>query len=103
MDVFDLRRRLVEDYKSYTRSFIKISDPRIRSFVDDHLDAEGFWPEPLLQLNPAFSPGGTIDDLVEQEVLTAECSRIFRIRESSADDWHAIFRRHADVFGTPGT
>jgi hypothetical protein len=24
MDVFDLRRRLVEDYKSYTRSFIKI-------------------------------------------------------------------------------
>ena len=86
MDVFDLRRRLVEDYKSYTRSFIKIRDPRIGTFVDDRLDAEGFWPEPLLQLNPAFSRGGTIDDLVEQGVLTEECSQIFRIRESSADD-----------------
>ena len=85
MDVFDLRKRLVDDYKSYTRSFIKIRDPLIKGFVDVHLEDEGFWPEPLLQLNPAFSPGGTIDDLVEQGVLTEECSRIFRVRESSAD------------------
>ena len=85
MDVFKLRKRLVDDYKSYTRSFIKIRDPRIKGFVDVHLDGEGFWPEPLLQLNPAFSPGGTIDDLVEQGVLEEECSRIFRVRESSAD------------------
>ncbi len=94
MDVFDLRRRLVEDYKSYTRSFIKIRDPQIRSFVDDHLDAEGFWPEPLLQLNPAFSGGGTIDDLVEQGVLTEECARIFRIRESSEDHRGALLPLH---------
>ena len=85
MDVFDLRKRLVDDYKSYTRSFIKIRDEQIKRFVDGHLDGEGFWPEPLLQLNPAFSPGGTIDDLVEQGVLMEECSRIFRVRESSAD------------------
>ena len=85
MDVFGLRQRLVDDYKRYTRSFIKIRDRRIAQFVDAHLDGEGFWPEPLLQLNPAFSPGGTIDDLVEQRVLTEECARIFRVRESSAD------------------
>lgn len=30
MDVFELRNRLVEDYASYTRSFIKIADERIR-------------------------------------------------------------------------
>ena len=64
MDVFGLRDRLVSDYRDYIRSFIKIRDPRIRAFVDDALDAEGFWPEPLLQLNPTFRPGGTIDDLV---------------------------------------
>ena len=85
MDVFRLRQRLVDDYQRYTRSFIKIRDERIKRFVDAHLDGEGFWPEPLLQLNPAFSPGGTIDDLVEQGVLHDECSRIFRVRESSAD------------------
>ena len=46
---------------------------------------EGFWPEPLLQLNPTFSPGGTIDDLVAEGVLHEECSRIFRIGKSDAD------------------
>lgn len=85
MDVFDLRDRLVSDYQSYTRSFIKIRDPRIGEFVDDVLNSEGFWPEPLLQLNPTFQPGGTIDDLVEQGILHKECSRIFRIDKSDTD------------------
>ena len=78
MNVFDLRKRLVSDYRDYTRSFIKIRDPRIKGFVDNVLDAEGFWPEPLLQLNPTFRPGGTIDDLVAEGILHEECSRIFR-------------------------
>ena len=85
MDVFDLRDRLVSDYRSYTRSFIKIRDPRIREFVEGFLGAEGFWPEPLLQLNPTFGPGGTIDDLVGMGVLHEECSRIFRIGKSDSD------------------
>ena len=85
MDVFDLRNRLVSDYRDYTRSFIRIRDPRIKGFVDDVLDAEGFWPEPLLQLNPTFRPGGTIDDLVAEGVLHEECSRIFRVDKSDTD------------------
>ena len=85
MNVFELRDRLVDDYRNYTRSFIKIRDPRIKEFVDGHLGAEGFWPEPLLQLNPAFQPGGTIDDLVAERVLSDQCSRIFRYRESPED------------------
>ena len=85
MNVFELRDRLVDDYRDYTRSFIRIRDPRIKEFVDGHLGAEGFWPEPLLQLNPAFEPGGTIDDLVAEGVLADECSRIFRYRESLED------------------
>jgi len=85
MDVFDLRTRLVADYQSYTRSFIKIRDKRISSFVDDALAAGAFWPEPLLQLNPTFLPGGTIDDLVSRKVLHSECARIFRIDKSDND------------------
>lgn len=85
MDVFDLRDRLVADYKSYTRSFIKIRDQRISDFVDNILDADGFWPEPLLQLNPTFQPGGTVDDLVDAGVLHEECKRIFRVDKSDAD------------------
>ena len=85
MDVFDLRNRLISDYQRYTRSFIKIRDPRISEFVDGILGAEGFWPEPLLQLNPTFRPGGTIDDLVELGILHRECSSIFRIGKSDTD------------------
>ncbi len=85
MDVFELKDRLVSDYKDYTRSFIKIRDPRIKEYVDGFLEKDGFWPEPLLQLNPNFKPGGTIDDLVAQEVLREECSKIFRIEKSDSD------------------
>jgi len=85
MNVFDLRDRLVGDYASYTRSFIKIADSRISARVDSELNAGAFWPEPLLQLNPTFLAGGTIDELVAQGKLHAECARIFRIDKSDTD------------------
>jgi len=85
MNVFELRDRLVGDYSSYTRSFIKIADPRISDKVDCELNAGAFWPEPLLQLNPTFLPGGTIDELVADDTLHSECARIFRIDKSDSD------------------
>jgi ATP-dependent helicase YprA (DUF1998 family) len=85
MDVFDLRNRLVEDYARYTRSFIKIADPRICEKVDGALDGGALWPEPLLQLNPTFLPGGTIDDLVADGTLHPECAKIFRIDKTESD------------------
>jgi ATP-dependent helicase YprA (DUF1998 family) len=85
VDVFDLRNRLVEDYASYTRSFIKIADRRISENVETALDNGALWPEPLLQLNPTFFPGGTIDDLVAEGTLHPECQRIFRIDKSDVD------------------
>ncbi|MBI4263393.1 MAG: DEAD/DEAH box helicase [Acidobacteria bacterium] len=85
MDVFDLRTRLVEDYARYTRSFIKIADPRVKAKVDGALDDGALWPEPLLQLNPTFLPGGTIDDLVADGTLHPECKKIFRIDKSDSD------------------
>jgi hypothetical protein len=85
MNVFELRNRLVSDYANYTHSFIKIKDQCILRSVDTALDAGAFWPEPLLQLNPTFLPGGTIDDLIKAGTLHPECSRIFRIDKSDRD------------------
>ncbi len=85
MNVFDLRDRLVGDYASYTASFIKIADPRISAKVDSALEAGAFWPEPMLQLNPTFLPGGTVEDLVAQGALHQECARIFRLDKTTAD------------------
>jgi hypothetical protein len=85
MNVFDLRERLVNDYADYTRSFINIRDEGIRDLVDREV-AEGLlWPNPILQLNPAFEPGETIDELAEAGVLDAECRRIFR-RDKTNDE-----------------
>lgn len=66
-------------------SFIKIADPRIAHTVESALTAEEFWPEPLLQLNPTFLPGGTIDALVADGTLHPKCAKIFRIDKSNTD------------------
>lgn len=95
MNVFDLRDRLVEDYSAYTRSFIKIADSRIREKVSAELDAGAFWPPPLLQLNPSFLPGGTIDDLVKEGVLHPECSSVFRIDKTDTDPYGKQLLLHA--------
>ena len=89
MDVFELHSDLISDYASYTRSFIRISDRRISEAVDREISDGLLWPEPLLQLNPSFEPGATVDHLVDDGTLHEECGRIFRIK------------RHEDDFGTP--
>ena len=80
MDVFNLRSQLVQDYAAYVRSFINIRDARILGRVDQELSQGLVWPDPLIQLNPSFEPGASIDDLVAQGVLHEECRRIFRIK-----------------------
>ncbi len=80
MDVFDLRDELIREYGSYVTSFIRILDPRIRSCVDEAIGQGLLWPEPLIQLNPAFESGVWIDELVDRGVLHAACARIFRTK-----------------------
>ncbi|XAM01600.1 DEAD/DEAH box helicase [Phycisphaeraceae bacterium D3-23] len=80
MDVFDLHKQVITDYSDYTKSFIRIRDDRIKKAVDEAVDHGLLWPDPLLQLNPAFEHGDTIDDLVREGVLDEECGQIFRIK-----------------------
>jgi hypothetical protein len=54
LDVFELCKRLVEDYGSYVRSFIRIKDARVEEKVKQSLDEGLLWPDPLIQLNPSF-------------------------------------------------
>ena len=80
MDVFALREQLVNDYADYAESFL--NDPRRAdraSTSKRELDEGLLWPEPSLQLNPAFEPGGTIDELVAAGTsCTTSAPRIFR-------------------------
>jgi ATP-dependent helicase YprA (DUF1998 family) len=85
VDVFRLRRRLVDDYGSYMTSFIRIKDERVEDVVLSSLGEGLLWPDPLIQLNPSFEAGETIDELVAEGVLHEECSRIFRRKRELHD------------------
>ena len=55
MDVFDLRRSLVDSYANYIRSFIRIKDGRIDAKVKEELDSGLLWPEPLIHQWPGHA------------------------------------------------
>ena len=93
MDAFAIRDQLVADYADYVRSFITVRDARMREYVDQVLDGGTLWPEPLIQLNPAFEPGESLTDLIAEGVLHAECERIFR-RKSVVDPVGEALRLH---------
>lgn len=78
MDVFALRDKVVSDYRHYIESFVRIRDERIAAHVQERFDAGDFWPESLLQLNPAYEPGPTLDELATQGEITPTTARFFR-------------------------
>ena len=81
MDVFEFRDELVNEYQRFARSFTRIRAPDIHESVGAAYDSGRFWPAPLVQLNPNFETGGTIDDLVNAGVLDDTCARIFRLKD----------------------
>ncbi len=80
MDIFDIHGQVIDDYRSFTSSFVDVRDRRIREFVQRQLDAGAQWPQPWLSLNPSFESGGSVTILVEQGLLHPENERIFRIK-----------------------
>ncbi len=82
MDVFRLHNRLIREYGTYTNSFIRIQDERIRGLVEQGIADGILWPDPLVQLNPAYQPGPTIDELCQRKALHPDCANIFRVGKS---------------------
>jgi ATP-dependent helicase YprA (DUF1998 family) len=78
MNIFNFRNQIIEDYNGYVSSFISIAQPRLREFVDRCFSSGSLWPDPLIQLNPTFKPGKTVDELVSEGVLKPGCSQVFR-------------------------
>ena len=78
MDVFDLRNDIIGDYGAYVRSFLTIKDERIRRLVQEEMDGGFLWPDPLIQLNPSFEVGETLQGLIDNGELHSECINIFR-------------------------
>lgn len=80
MDVFAFRDHLVSDYEQFSRSFTRIRSEDILRTVDEAYKNGRFWPAPLIQLNPNYVSGGSIEELVDKGFLEPECAKIFRIK-----------------------
>ena len=90
MDVFEFRGHLVAEYSDFTRSFTRIKADDIRTFVDAEYDSQKFWPEPLIQVNPNFKEGGTVEGFVEAGHLDPLCAEIFRFGKSASSAGHSL-------------
>lgn len=79
LDVFEFRKRIIEDYERFSRSFTQIRASDIKRYVDEAYAKGQFWPAPLIQLNPNFSAGKSIEELVSEGMLEKECRHLFRV------------------------
>ncbi|MCK6547998.1 DEAD/DEAH box helicase [Myxococcota bacterium] len=78
MDVFSLRDHVVGDYERFATSFTKIFAPDLRARIDAIYATDRYWPEPLIQLNPSYTRGASVQELVDEGALAPECADIFR-------------------------
>lgn len=78
MDVFEYRNAVVSDYRDFSTSFARPLAQDIKSFVSDCHESGRYWPAPLIQINPAYVSGSTVEELVASGELHPQCGEIFR-------------------------
>ncbi len=78
MDVFNLQSQVLSAYGEYVRSFLAIADSRIRAFVEEQVFCrDSLWPDPLIQLNPAYEKAATVAELAQAGLLHPACADVF--------------------------
>ncbi|MFZ5767237.1 MAG: DEAD/DEAH box helicase [Bacillota bacterium] len=80
MDAFRIRDEVVSEYRGYVSSFLNVRDERIARFVEERLERGDLWPDARLQLNPAYEPGPTLDEMAARGELDPRTARFFRRR-----------------------
>ena len=79
MSVFELHASVVRDYQRYVPSFLSIADDWLRQFVETKLLQENvFWPDALIQLNPSYELGESVDELASAGTILEATANIFR-------------------------
>lgn len=81
MDFFETHFQIVGDRATYIRSFIQISNDRIRAKVEREHEKGKLWSQPPLQFNPSFAMFGRLDDLTDTGRLHPEVRNIFKVYE----------------------
>jgi ATP-dependent helicase YprA (DUF1998 family) len=77
-NVFRFRNDLIDQYSSFSRSFTRIAAADIQSHVEAQYAAGRYWPEPLIQINPNYKRGRSVEELVAEGSLHKGCATLFR-------------------------
>ena len=77
-NVFDIRNRMIDDFKSFSESFVSPKASDISGYLSDESYQKKYWPDPLLQINPHYATGDSIDSLVDDGTLSEPCRKIFQ-------------------------
>ncbi|MGQ7855526.1 DEAD/DEAH box helicase [Pedobacter sp. WC2501] len=93
-NIFDLHKDILGDYKLYIDSFINIADDKILATVKKDFDSGNLYPEPLVQFNPSFESGGSVEDLVNNDVLVKDFKDIFY--DSENNSW-SIYKHQTEA------
>lgn len=99
MDVFRLREGLVRDYQAYVKGVTVIDDPRVREAVHHEFDAGLLWPDPVVQINPSFEPGPTIEELSANGTLHPTNAQIFRVDKAGKNLSVRLHKHQLDALG----
>lgn len=83
-NIFDLHKDILDEYKLYIDSFINIADEKILTTVKNEFDSGNLYPEPLVQFNPSFEKGGSVEDLVNKGILAKDFNNIFYDGENNS-------------------
>lgn len=78
IDIFSLRDTVINEYQTFAKSFTKIYAKDIRNQLDSIYADNRFWPEPLIQINPSYAQGASIEDLIQSKILHPRCGEIFK-------------------------
>lgn len=77
-NVFNFRDELIEEYSSFSRSFVSIAASDIKNVVEHEYSQGRYWPQPLIQINPNYQRKGTVQELATDGVLHPLCGDVFR-------------------------
>lgn len=78
MDVFSLRDSIVGEYRKFATSFTTIHAEDIREQVEAIYSEGRFWPDPLLQINPSYKSGLSLETLIANGVLDPRTAEMFQ-------------------------
>jgi Lhr-like helicase len=80
--IFELHKKVLKDYSDFVHSFLLIADDRAREFINQALKEEAkLWPDPLLQISPAYLSGKSVDQWAAEGLIQKETARIFSTPE----------------------